>query len=84
MNIRLRAIGRTASLFTIATLVPFLILELFQLESETLFSLFLLSFLSWMVWVVYTINLHQLENEESRKELDERRQTMIAGIVDKK
>jgi len=81
MNIKLRAIGRTAGLFAIATLVPLLILELFQLDADTLYSLFLLSFVSWMIWVVYQINLGQLTSEEKIKEIQERRETMMSGII---
>lgn len=81
MNIKVRAIGRTAGLFAIATLVPIAVLELFQLEPDTLFALFLCSFLAWMVWVVYQINLNQLKSEESIKEMQERRETMISGMI---
>ena len=81
MNIKLRAIGRTAGLFAIAIIVPLLILELFQLDADTLYSLFLMSFVSWMIWVVYQINLGQLTSEEKIKEIQERRETMMSGII---
>jgi sensor histidine kinase regulating citrate/malate metabolism len=81
MNIKLRAAARTAGLFAIASMTPILIMFLFQLDAETLFYLFLGAFLSWMVWVVYQINLGQLENEEKIKEIQERRSTMISGMI---
>jgi hypothetical membrane protein len=81
MNIKLRAAGRTAGLFAIATLVPLALVGLFQLDTDTLVTLFLLAFVSRMIWVVYQINLGQLETEEQVKEMQERRETMIAGII---
>ena len=81
MNIKLRAIGRTLGLFAIATLVPLLILELFQLESDTLYALFLCTFVAWMVWVVYQINLGQLETEEKVKEIQDRRDIMMSSMI---
>ncbi len=81
MDIRLRAAGRTAGLFAIATAVPVVILFLFRLDAETLFELFMLSFFAWMIWVVYQINLGQLETEEQIREMQERRSTMISNIV---
>jgi hypothetical protein len=81
MNIKLRAAVRTAALFAIATLVPLAIMFLLRLDAETLYELFLLAFVSWMVWVVYSINLGQLETEEQIKEMQERRNTMISGII---
>lgn len=83
MNIRLRAIGRTAGLFAIATLVPIIMVALFQLDAETLFYLFFFSFVAWMVWVVYSINLSQLESEQTVRELQNRRETMLSNIVNK-
>lgn len=83
MNIRLRAIGRTAGVFAIATLVPLVLVGLFQLDPETLFYLFLFSFFAWMIWVVYSINLSQLESEERIREIQERRETMLSNIVNK-
>ena len=83
MNIRLRAVARTAGMFAIATLVPLALVGLFQLDAEILFNLFLLSFFSWMIWVVYSINLGQLETEEQIREMQERRETMLSNIVNK-
>ena len=83
MNIRLRAVARTAGMFAIATLVPLVLVGLFQLDAEILFNLFLLSFFSWMIWVVYSINLGQLETEEQIREMQERRETMLSNIVNK-
>jgi len=81
MNIKVRAAGRTAGMFAIATLVPLVIVGLFRLDSDTLFTLFLLGFISWMIWVVYSINLGQLETEEKVREMQERRETMLSNIV---
>jgi nitrogen fixation/metabolism regulation signal transduction histidine kinase len=83
MNIRLRAVARTAGMFAIATLVPLVLVGLFRLDAEILFNLFLLSFFSWMIWVVYSINLGQLETEEQLREMQERRETMLSNIVNK-
>ena len=83
MNIRLRAVARTAGMFAIATLVPLALVGLFQLDAEILFNLFLLSFFSWMIWVVYSINLGQLETEEKVREMQERRETMLSNVVNK-
>ena len=83
MNIRLRAVARTAGMFAIATLVPLALVGLFQLDAEILFNLFLLSFFSWMIWVVYSINLGQLETKEQIREMQERRETMLSNIVNK-
>lgn len=77
MNLKLRAAGRTAGLFTVATLVPLVIMLLLRLDTDTLFELFLLAFVSWMVWVVYSINLGQLETEETIKGMQERREEII-------
>jgi hypothetical protein len=81
MNIKVRAAGRTAGLFAIATVVPMIVVGLFQLDPDTLITLFLISFLAWMVWVVYQINLGQLETEEQVKAMQERRETMISGMI---
>jgi nitrogen fixation/metabolism regulation signal transduction histidine kinase len=81
MNIKLRAVKRTAGMFAIATLIPVVMVALFQLDAETLFNLFLLSFFAGAIWVVYTINLSQLENEETIREMQERRETMLSNIV---
>ena len=81
MNIKLRAAGRTAGMFAIASLAPFFVMLLFKLDGETLFGLFLVTFFAWMIWVVYSINLGQLESEEKIKEIQERRSTMISGMV---
>lgn len=81
MNIKLRAAGRTAGLFAIATLIPLAMMFLLRLDTETLTELFLLAFFSWMVWVVYQINLGQLETEEKIREIQERRETMISNII---
>ena len=83
MNIRVRAAGRTAGLFAIATLVPFVLVGLFQLDAEILFNLFMLAFFAWMIWVVYSINLGQLETEEKIREMQERRETTLSKVVDK-
>ncbi len=83
MNLKVRAAGRTAGLFAIATLVPIVLVALFQLDPETLFYLFLFSFFAWMIWVVYSINLSQLESEEKVREMQERRGTMLSNIVNK-
>jgi len=81
MNIRVRAIGRTAGMFAVATLVPLAVVGLFQLDAETLFNLFILAFVAWMVWVVYSINLGQLETEAKVREMQERRETMLSNVV---
>ena len=83
MNIRVRAAGRTAGLFAIATVVPLVLVGLFQLDAEILFNLFMLAFFAWMIWVVYSINLGQLETEEKIREMQERRETVLSNIVDK-
>jgi hypothetical protein len=54
---------------------------LFQLDAETLFNLFLLSFFAGGIWVVYSINLSTLESEETIKQMQERRETMLSNIV---
>ena len=81
MGIRLQAAARTAKLFAFATAVPAAIIFLFQMDTDTLFELFMLSFLAWMIWVVYQINLGQLESEEKIKAMQERRETMLSGII---
>lgn len=81
MGIKLRAAAQTAKLFAIATGVPAALMLIFHMDADTLFNLFLLSFLAWMIWIVYQINLGQLESEEKIKEIQERRETMISGIV---
>ena len=83
MNLKVRAAGRTAGVFAIATLVPLVLVALFQLDPEILFYLFLCSFFAWMIWVVYSINLGQLESEQKVKEIQERRETMLSNIVNK-
>lgn len=81
MNIKTRAILRTIAMLAIAALGPILIVGLFQLDGETLFNLFILTIFGWMIWVIYSINLGQLESEEKVKAMQERRETMISGIV---
>jgi uncharacterized protein with PQ loop repeat len=83
MNIRLRAVARTAGMFAVATLVPLVLVGLFQLDADILLTLFLLLFFAWMLWVVYSINLGQLETEEKIREMQERRETMLSNIVNK-
>jgi hypothetical protein len=81
MNIKLRAAGRTVGMIAIATLAPLFVMLLFRLDSDTLFGLFTISFFAWMIWVVYSINLTQLESEVKIKEIQERRSTMISGMI---
>ena len=81
MGVRLEAIARTAKLFAFATLVPLAIIFLFKLDADTVFEIFMLSFIAWMIWVVYQINLSQVESERKVKELQERRETMISGMI---
>jgi len=81
MGIRLRAAAQTAKLFAIATGVPAVLMIVFHMDADTIFNLFLLSFCAWMIWIVYQINLGQLESEEKIKEIQERRETMISGII---
>ena len=81
MNIKLRAVARTAKVFAISTIAPLVVVSLFQIEPETLFYLFLAAFFAWMVWVVYSINLSQLESEETIRAIQERRETMLSNIV---
>ena len=83
MNIRLRAVARTAGMFAVATLVPLVLVGLFQLDADILLNLFLLLFFAWMLWVVYSINLGQLETEEKVREMQERRETMLSNVVNK-
>ena len=83
MNIRLRAVARTAGMFAVATLVPLVLVGLFQLDADMLLNLFLLLFFAWMLWVVYSINLGQLETEEKVREMQERRETMLSNVVNK-
>ena len=79
MNIKTRAFLRTAGMLAIAATAPFLVVGIFQLDAEILFNLFILTIFAWMIWVIYNINLGQLESEV--KEMQERRETMISGIV---
>ena len=81
MNIKTRAFLRTAGMLAIAATAPFLVVGIFQLDAEILFNLFILTIFAWMIWVIYNINLGQLESEEKVKEMQERRETMISGIV---
>ncbi len=81
MNIKIRAAGRTAGMLAIATLIPIVLVSLFQLDAETLFNLFVLSFFAGGIWVIYSINLSQLENEETVRQMQERRETMLSNIV---
>ncbi len=83
MNIQLRAAGRTVATIAIAALAPFLVVGLFQLDSETLFYLFLCSIVAWVIWVIYSINLNQLKSEEAIQKMQERRETMLSGVVNK-
>jgi hypothetical protein len=81
MNIKLQAVARTIGMFAIATLAPLFVMLLFKLDSDTLFGLFTITFFAWMIWVVYSINLGQLETEKQIKEMQERRSTMISGMI---
>ena len=81
MNIRVRAVGRTAGMFAVAALAPLVVVGLFQLDAEILFNLFILAFVAWMVWVVYSINLGQLETEQTVREMQERRESMLSNVV---
>jgi uncharacterized protein with PQ loop repeat len=83
MNIQLRAVARTAGMFAVATLVPLVLVGLFQLDADILLNLFLLLFFAWMLWVVYSINLGQLETEEKIRAMQERRETMLSNVVNK-
>jgi hypothetical protein len=83
MNIKLRAVGRTAGMLAIAIIIPMVLVGLFQLDADTLFNLFLLSFFAGGIWVVYSINLSQLENEETVREMQERRDSMLSNVVNK-
>lgn len=83
MNIRIRAVGRTAGMVAIAALAPLLVVGLFQLDAEIIFNLFALAFVAWMVWVVYSINLGQLETEQTIQEMQERREPTRSNTVNK-
>jgi hypothetical protein len=83
MNIKLRAAARTAGMFAIATVIPVVLVALFRLDAETLFNLFVLSFFIGGIWVIYSINLSTLESEESIRQMQERRETMLSNVVNK-
>ena len=72
MNIKLRAVIRTAAMFGSAIVGSLLVVGLFQLEADTIISIVLTLFFAWMVWVIYSINLTTLRNEEDLKSMLEK------------
>ena len=76
MNIKLRAVIRTAGMFGSAIIGSLLVVGLFQLEADTIISIVLTLFFAWMVWVIYSINLTTLRNEEDLKSMLEKHNKM--------
>ena len=74
MNIKFRAVLRTAAMLAFWIIVPFLVIQLFQaldlslgtvkfILASVLFGLF--------VWIIYVVNLGQLKTEEAYKKSSE-------------
>jgi len=81
MDIKAKAAVRTAIMFLLASVAPFLVMVLFKLDNDTLLGIFFGGFLVWMIWVVYSINLRQLESEEEISKMQERHSTSISSVV---
>ena len=71
MDLRIRAVGRTAGLMAIWTLVPLAVIQLFQLlnlSNETIGYISIAILVAGFTWLVYSVNLGQLKWEEACKE----------------
>lgn len=81
MNIKVRAFIKTMKMLAIATVVPFVVLMILQLDPELLLYLFVGGFFVFMLWMIYSMNLHSLEHEEKLREMQENMKDRISGIV---
>lgn len=67
MNLKLKAIKKTAAMFAIASIALFLVIQLLTIPPEILVWGFVIGFTAFFVWIVYSIILGQLEFEETLK-----------------
>ena len=71
MDIRIRAVGRTAGLLAIWTIVPMIVLWLFrflELNEQTISLIGAGILVAVFTWIVYTVVLGQLKWEQACKE----------------
>jgi hypothetical protein len=84
MNIRVRAAGRTAGFFAVATLIILAVAGLVRLNAELfIIMVALAAVVAWMIWVVYSIILDHLESEEHGRELVRRVEPTLYEAIDK-
>mgnify|MGYP003331162553 CR=1 FL=1 len=81
MNIKIRALIKTLKMLGIATVVPFIVIMILQLDPEILLYMFITGFFGFMLWMVYSMNLSSLEHEETLKQIKERNDTALSSIV---
>lgn len=81
MNIKVRALIKTLKMLGIATIVPFIVIMILQLDPEVLLYMFVTGFFGFMLWMVYSINLNSLEHEEQLREMQENSKDRISNIV---
>jgi len=71
MDIRIRAVGRTAGLLAIWAIVPMIVLWLFRflnLDDNTISMIGASILVAVFTWIVYTVVLGQLKWEQACKE----------------
>ena len=79
MNIRLRAAGRTASVFVFGLLGGLLAYSIFQLEPAIIVILMLGILFAWMIYLVYSMSLKNLEDIEMIDEMIRQSETRMSG-----
>ena len=72
MSQQLRAVRKTAGMLAIATLIPVVIMGLFQLSGEVITWILFGAFCTYFLWMVYSINLGQIKHDDELKEIEQR------------
>jgi fatty acid desaturase len=81
MNIRLRAAGRTASIFVFGLLGGLLAYAAFQFEPAMILFLIVMLTFVWFVYLVYSINLRNLEDIEMIDEMIRQSENRLANTT---
>jgi len=79
MDIRLRAAGRTASVFVFGLLGGLLAYSIFQLEPAIIVILMLGILFAWMIYLVYSMSLKNLEDIEMIDEMIRQSETRMSS-----
>lgn len=83
MSIELRAVFRTVKMLAIASIVPFIVLGLFQLSPQISVGILMCGVVAYFIWLIYSINLSQLQSEDALTAMKERETIAKATSINK-